>query len=165
MTQPNVPASYKAVNGITVYAGYNHKDNWGHKNTLWQLTQDGTVLSMDKTYSVGNFFDKATIEINGVTTSLKESQFTFRINDAGHGAKYFEILYGLNGAWVDPAEGEMYTVTIPVGTIAYDYKFTQETKIYFYNGVWQVEPMPDPEELVYDQADSMPNCALYITQT
>ena len=152
LTQPNVPASYKAVNGITVYAGYNHKDKWGHKNTLWQLTQDGMVLSMDKTYSVGNFFDKATIEINGVTTSLKESQFTFRINDAGHGAKYFEILYGLNGAWVDPAEGEMYTVTIPVGTIAYDYKFTQETKIYFYNGVWQVEPMPEPEELVYDQA-------------
>ena len=150
--KPSIPQSYQSVDGVKTVAAYNHITSAGigwHRNLLLQITNGGTTVSMDKTVSQGNFFTKATIDINGTVTSLKDSKFGFSSYEAvNHGAVYYNMIYAPNNTWEDPVDGQMYTMTIPEGTIVYDCKFSAEVKLYFYEGAWTlVRPVLESEKV------------------
>lgn len=130
--------TYQEVDGVSIVTGYNHKLFWEARQTVFQFTSGGTTVTMDKTVDEGNFFTNSTIDIDGTVTTLKESKFNIRSYDKtiNRGATYYDMICADGGSWVDPAEGEMYTVTIPEGTVVYDCKFSQDVELYFFDGAW-----------------------------
>ena len=163
--KPSIPQSYQSVDGVKTVLNYNHitSENIGwNRNLLLQITNGGTTVTMDKTVSQGNFFTKATIDINGTVTSLKDSKFAFSSYEAvNHGNTYYNMIYAAGNTWEDPADGEIYTMTIPAGTIVYDCKFASEVKMYFFEGQWTtVRPVLESEKVYTDTAKIVfePSC-------
>ena len=141
----NAETTYQSIDGVSIVPHINHitSANIGwHCNLLLQFTNGATTVTMDKTAEQGDFFTSATIDINGTVTSLKDSKFGFSSYEVvNHGNVYCNMIYAANNTWEDPAAGAMYTMTIPEGTIVYNCKFSQDVKLYFYEGVWHTNKM------------------------